>query len=322
MNRRQFVSRTSVAMTVAATSSWWPACHASAADAPAGKTKIPFGFSLYGTKSLPVSQALQACAEIGYDCVELACMKDWPCAPETLTPADRAAIRRALGETGLQLPCLMENLHAVVGDEQHRSNLDRLKAVAELGQALSPGKPPVVETILGGRPAQWDEIRGEMAKRLRDWARVGESAGTIIAVKPHVGGALHTPAGAKWLVDEVGSPWLRLVYDFSHFRLRQFSLAESLKLLIGSSAFIHIKDTRGMAEKFEFLLPGEGDIDYVSYFKLLDEHRYQGSVVVEVSGQIHSKAGYDPLAAARKSYVNVSRAMSQAGVRDERKKNA
>lgn len=316
MNRREFVTRSSAALATAAAPAWLSRSHATAADGPATNKKIPFGFSLYGMRSLSVPQALRACAEIGYDCVELACLKDWPCDPEKLSAADRAAIRQTLAETKLQLPCLMENLHAVVSDEQHRANLDRLKAACELGHALSPEKPPVVETILGGKPAQWDEIKGEMVKRLSDWAKVGESSKTVLAVKPHVSGALHTPEGAKWLIDEVASPWVRLVYDFSHFRLRNLSLADSLKLLVGSSVFIHIKDTRGMADKFEFLLPGEGDIDYVAFFKLLDESRYQGTVVVEVSGQIHSKPGYDPLAAARTSYKNVAPAMVKAGVRD------
>lgn len=317
MNRREFITRSSGALAAVPAAPWLFTQQAPAADAPA-KHKIPFGFSLYGMKSLPVPQALQACAEIGYDCVELASMKDWPCDPEKLAPADRATIRRALGDTKLQLACLMENLHAVVGDDQHRANLDRLKGACELGHALSPDNPPPVETILGGKPAQWDQIKGDMVRRLHDWAKVGEAAKTVIAVKPHVGGALHTPEGAKWLVDEVASPWVRLVYDFSHFRLRNFSLADSLKLLIGSSVFIHIKDTRGMADKFEFLLPGEGDIDYVAYFRLLEEARYTGTVVVEVSGQLHGKPGYDPLVAARASYKNVAPAMIKAGVRNVR----
>jgi sugar phosphate isomerase/epimerase len=315
MNRREFVIRSSAALATVAGAPWLSDRHTTAAEAPP-RRKIPFGFSLYGMRSLPVPQALQTCGEIGYDCVELACMQDWPCDPEKMAPADRATVRKTLGDTNLQLACLMENLHAVVGADQHRSNLDRLKSACELGHALSPDNPPPVETILGGKPAQWDEIKGEMVKRLRDWA--GEQAKTVIAVKPHVGGALHTPEGAQWLVDKIGSPWIRLVYDFSHFRLRDFSLADSLKLLIGASVFVHIKDTRGTVGKFEFLLPGEGDIDYVAYFKLLDEARYHGTVVVEVSGQIHGKPGYDPIAAAKSSYEKIAPTMVKAGVRMER----
>lgn len=281
----------------------------------AKENPISLGFSLYGMKTLKIADALQACSDIGYDAVELAAMKDWPTAPESLSAADRAGLRKQLDDRHLGLAAIMENLPAVVGDEQHRANLDRLKAACELGHDLSPDKPPVVETILGGKPGQWDEVKADFVRRLRDWAKVGEQTKTIIAVKPHVAGALHTPDGAKWLMGELASPWIKLAFDFSHFRLRNFSLEQSLKSLIGDSAFIHVKDASGTAEKFQFLLPGEGDIDYAAYFKLLKETNYRGPVVVEVSGQISSRPDYDPLAAARKCYTPLARGLASAGLR-------
>jgi sugar phosphate isomerase/epimerase len=81
------------------------------------------------------------------------------------------------------------------------------------------------------------------------------------------------------------------------------------------TTFIHVKDTEHATGKRGFLLPGEGSIDYGEYFRLLAESTYRGDVVVEVSGQVFNKPGYEPLAAARKCYAHLAPAMERAGVR-------
>jgi inosose dehydratase len=275
---------------------------------------IRFGFSLYGMKSLSIPAALKACADIGYDGVELALMPGWPADPKKLTDDQRLELRQRLTDSNLALLGLMENLAEPADDAAHRSNLERLKAAAELGHALSPKQPPVIETILGGKPSQWDQVKERLADRLKAWAAVAAAARTVIAIKPHVANALHTPEGAKWLLRQIDSPWIKLAYDYSHLVLRGVPLAESVTALAPHTAFIHVKDAKGTPEKFEFLLPGDGNIDYVEYLKLLRSAAYRGPIVVEVSGQLSNKTGYDPVAAAQRSYRNLAAAFAKAGI--------
>lgn len=279
--------------------------------------RIPFGFSLYGMKNLDPAEALRACAGIGYDGVELALMPGWPTEPKRLDAAGRRDLSKRLADSGLALLGLMENLSEPAEEPAHRANLDRLKAAAELGHALSPKTPPVIETILGGKPAQWDQVKERLAERLKGWAEAAAAAKTVIAIKPHMGNALHTPDGAKWLLRQVSSPWLKLAFDYSHFTLRGLSLDETVKALVSESVFIHVKDARGKPDKFEFLLPGEGGTDYAAYFKLLREARYRGPIVVEVSGQISNRPGYDAVAAARQSYASLAPLLKKAGLREK-----
>ncbi|MCA9225330.1 MAG: sugar phosphate isomerase/epimerase [Planctomycetales bacterium] len=276
--------------------------------------KMGLGFSLYGMKSLSIDDGLKTCREIGYDCVELPIQADWPWDSRALSRDETKRIGGLLERTGLRLSSLMENLHVVVDDARHQDNLERLKLAAELAHALSPKRPAVIETILGGKPAQWDDVRRQMADRLKDWARVAEEGNAVIAIKPHVGGAMHRPEHALWLLEQVDSSHVRAAYDYSHYQLRSIDMAESIQQLAPESVFIHVKDAAGDANRVQFLLPGEGTVDYARYLKLVAAAGYEGDVVVEVSGQIHGKPNYDPIAAAKKSYAPLAAAFEKAGV--------
>lgn len=279
-------------------------------------TRANFGFSLYGMRKLPMKEALRICSEIGYDSVEIACMPGWQCAPESLSAMARQELRDQLESSKLKLASLMENVSPLADDNVQTAIQDRLKRACELGHDLLPGSTPIVETVLGGQPAMWEQVRDKMAARLHDWVKIAEASKSIIAVKPHVGGALHTPEGAIWLMDQLkNSPWLRLGYDYSHYELRSIPLKASVEALLPRTSFIHVKDTAGTADKFQFLLPGDGRTNYADYFQLLKSAGYKDSILVEVSGQIHSRPDYDPVQAAKRSYTNLAPLLERTGLR-------
>ncbi len=284
----------------------WLAASAAAFVPVLAEAPIALGFSLYGMKSVPLADAIETCAAIGYDGLELALMPGYLAEPKVLTAAKRKELRTRLKDSNLALHGLMENLVEPAADADHAKNLDRLKAAAELGHELSPDSPPPIETILGGKPAQWDAVKDRLVTRLGDWAKIAADAKTTIAVKPHIGNALHRPADAAWLVKQVNSPWLKLAFDFSHLVLRGYKLAESMSAELPQTAFIHVKDAKGTPEKFEFMLPGEHGTDYAEYAKLLRSAKCRVPVVVEVSGMISNKPDYDPEKAARRSYANLA----------------
>jgi inosose dehydratase len=277
---------------------------------------IGLGFSLYGMKSLALADALAACAKIGYDSVELPVMPDWPGDSARLAPAARRDLAARLDEHGLRLCALMENLPALGDDTQHAANVERLKRACELAGDLKRREHvPLVETILGGMAGQFEAVKDRLASRLADWAKVAEAAKVKLAVKAHVSNATQRPEQLAWLLNQVASPCLAAAYDYSHFQLQGLKLADTLSLLLPLAAFIHVKDTEHAAGGRGFLLPGAGTIDYGEYFRLLAASSYGGDVVVEVSGQISSKPGYDPLAAAGKCYNHLAAAMRSAGLR-------
>src|SRR5439155_6282246 len=124
---------------------------------------------------------------------------------------------------------LMENLPTLGDWMQHRTNVDRLKRAAELARDLTRERhTPLIETIMGGKPDEFDAVKNRLAERLRDWAKVMADAQVVLAIKAHVGNATQQPQQLLWLLNQVASPWLKAAYDYSHFQLQGLEMKETM----------------------------------------------------------------------------------------------
>jgi sugar phosphate isomerase/epimerase len=281
-----------------------------AIEAAAAGSGVSLGFSLYGMKDLPVEEALQVCARIGYRHVELALNAGYPTEPKEFSAEARRRVAGQLAALNLEVPCLMLNLSLTADAKGHEAALRSIGEAARVARDLQPNQPPMVETVLGGKPALWEEQKGAMVTQLRDWAAAAKQSGVVIALKAHVASAVNSPERLLWLLDQVPSDSLALAYDFSHFEVQGMDLEESLRAMLPRTRFIHVKDSLGDPQKFQFLLPGEGRTDYAKYFSLLKRLGYSGPVCVEVSGMIFKKPGYDPVDAATRSFAALNGALA------------
>lgn len=312
ITRRQFAGATLAGGAVAAFSGFSSVCGYAGNDPP---RTIGLAFGTYGLKTLTTEAALRTIARIGYDGVEPALMPGWPTDPAQMSAADRQTLRRLIGDLGLAVPAVLESLPLQSAPEKRAANLERLKRAVALGNELVPSRPPVVDTILGGKTADWERIKGRMVAELKDWAKILEDGRTTVCFKPHAGDAIHSPDRALWLVREVGSPRIRIVYDYSHFYVAGLSLEASLKQLLAYAPFVVVKDSQGTPEKHAYLLPGDGKTDYLAYFRLLKELQYGGFVAVEISGMIHRQPDYQPVPTAELCYARLAPLMDRAGIR-------
>ena len=284
-----------------------------AAAAPPTQT-IGLGFSLYAFRQWPLEKAIRLCAAIGYDGVELCLNPGWPAQPSRLGKTDRATLRDLLRHLKLGVPSLMEQLTLSVPEAAHQPNLARLRAAMNLAHDIAPTNPPLIETVLGGKAGDWDNVRERMADRLADWAGSAAELKTVIAIKAHVGGAADTPDKLNWLLGQIRSKWIRAVYDFSHFELAGLDAASTVKALAPHTAFVHVKDAEGSPAKYNFLLAGEGRTTTPELLRHLKASGYRGFIVPEVSSQLQTKPGYDAEAAARKCFANLTRMFKAAGI--------
>ena len=179
-------------------------------------------------KGVPLEKAIATIAEIGYDGIEIPVAPGFDGEPARMPPGRRKEVRGLLAERRLRLTALMENLPPATDDGKHKADLDRLRRVMEAAHDLAPDKPPLVQTVLGG--GKWEEKKALFRDRVGGWLAVARDAGIVLAVKPHRGGAMSRPEEAIWLIDQLqGSPWLRMVYDYSHYAFRDMPVEQTVR---------------------------------------------------------------------------------------------
>lgn len=280
------------------------------------RANFGLGFTLYGMKSLTLEDAIKTCAQVGYDNVELCLLEGYPSETKALSPADRTKLRNSLAANKIRVSGLMENFSLLADDAKQAQQMERLKSAAELAHELSPGAPAPLETVLGGKPAEWDQVKDKMAANLKKWAEAAEAAKIVVCIKAHIMSAVQNPDRLLWLLDAVKSPAIQAAYDYSHFQLQNLDMDATMTALIPRTQFVHVKDGRMSADnKVEFLLPGEGTTDYGALFRKLQSLGYKGDVVVEVSGMIFKKPDYDPKVAAEKSFAALKAGVEKAGLK-------
>ena len=284
--------------------------------AAAGKSSPTVGLTIgtSGMKDLATPDALRVIKETGYDGLQLCLMPGWPADPAKLSPENRRTLRRQIEDSGLALPSTIENISLKGTPDAKAKNLDRLKLAVELGNALVPSRPPYLDTILGRKKAEWETAKNAMVDELRTWVPILEGGNTTLTFKPHAGDAVQSVERVLWLINAVGSPRIRIVFDYSHFYVEGYPLEESLRQLITFTPLIVVKDSQGTSEKHDFLLPGDGKTDYLAYFRLLKELKYSGFVNVEVSAHVHRKPGYQPVSTAKLCYERLAPLMGRAGL--------
>ena len=278
---------------------------------------MKLGYSTWGMPTVPVDTAIRHVARLGFDGIELTVIPGYTTELSTLDSAERRRIKGLLQKHRLALPAIAAHSNLLeTEDEAHAQQIARLKAAVDLTLDLAPGDQlPVVETTPGGTPEMWDEQKHFLAERLSELVEYAAVRGVIIAMEPHIGAIIDTPAKVLELIDLVGSPHLGVNFDISHFDILGMTIEETVAALAPYSVHTHVKDQTGRYPDFEFLIPGEGSFDYVTYLQAMQAHGYQGFITAEVSVMVQRRETYDPLAAADLSYKTLAKAFDQAGIK-------
>lgn len=275
------------------------------------------GFTTWSMASIRAEESIPRLAALGFDSIELSVALGWRDALDLLTPERRRRIKRLLREFGLALPAIAANAYLLpLGEAELDDEWRRLTGAVDLAvEWAGPDAPPAVDTYLGGQPGELGERRAAAIERLGALCDYASARGVVVALQPHMDGALGRLEDVLPLIDAVDRGNLWLTIDVNDFTVQGYGLEETVDRLGPRAVLAHVKDERGRRPEYSFLVPGAGDFDYARCLRALAAAGFDGDVCAEVSLRLQREPGFDPFEAAAQSYRVLAGAFELASIR-------
>ncbi len=278
------------------------------------------GFSTWAMPDLPIEPVIVHLASLGFDAIEICVLPRFTTALENLDRTERRRIAQLLRDHNLKLSAVSSYLPMMEQDDaQFRFNRDYVMRTVDLADEwrdlwIPNGQPPVVVSGFGGKPGDIAALEPQLVDRLNELGDYAAAHNVTLAFEHHVGNAYETPDQTVALMQQIRSPAVKVNFDISHFNVMGYSIEESVDKLIPYAAHTHVKDESGRAPDHQYLIPGEGEFDYVRYLQAMQARGYNGGISTEISMMVQRRPNYDPLATATRSYEVLSRAFAEAGI--------
>src|SRR5215212_8327800 len=129
---------------------------------------MKLGYCTWGMPSVPADTFIPFLARLGYDGVELTVIPGYTTALSGLDAAERRRIAQMLKDHHLALPAIAGHMPMVERDpEIAKRNWAHLTGTVDLALDWAlDGAPPVIDTTVGGKSGQWDELKSLMVERV------------------------------------------------------------------------------------------------------------------------------------------------------------
>ncbi len=302
LKRREFLKNATPVAALALGAPGWRSLLAAAG--PNAAAAIPQGSipSEPGTRQPPLIQIgillstfgrgtlearLDAVKACGLDCVQVSLdCAGLPDMPENIPPEVAGRIRHQAANRGITIASVQGTFNMSHPDaEQRRTGLRRLRVLAEACSQLGASK---IHICTGTRdrdnmwrrhpdndlPASWRD----MVTCVREATEIARQARVVLAFEPEVNNVVDSAQKARRLLDEIGSPFLKVTIDAANLfhagelpRMKEI-LDEAFALVGNDVVLAHAKDLDHDGDAGH-QAAGQGKLDYDRYLSLL--HRYQ-----------------------------------------------
>jgi sugar phosphate isomerase/epimerase len=220
-----------------------------------------------------------------------------PTLPEHIAPELCHSIRSAMATRGLMMTALSGTFNMIHPDvAQRREGLRRLRVLA---RACAPMGTSVVTLCTGTRDAQdmWrrhpdndnPEAWADLLASMREAVDAADEAGVTLGIEPELSNVINSARKARRLLDELGSPHVKIVMDGSNLlhagqveHMREI-LDQAFDLLGKDIVLVHAKDlivagADGHAAGHG--AAGTGVLDYDHYLARLRAIGFDGPLIL------------------------------------------
>jgi len=278
------------------------------------------GFSTWAMPDLPIDTVIAHLAGLGFDAIEIGVLPRFTTALDNLDAVERQRIPKLLRDHNLKLSAISSYLPMMEQDAtKFAFNRDYVKRTVDLADEwrecwIPTGQPPVVVSGFGGKPGDIAALEPQLVDRLNEIGTYAAERNVVLAFEHHVGNAYETPDQTVALLQQIESPAVQVNFDISHFNVMGHTIEESVEKLIPYAVHTHVKDELGRAPDHQYLIPGEGEFDYIRYLRAMQAHGYRGGISTEISMMVQNRPDYDPLVTATRSYEVLSQAFANAAI--------
>jgi hydroxypyruvate isomerase len=125
------------------------------------------------------------------------------------------------------------------------------------------------------------EQHDHIVRGLRQVAPLAEDAGVTLLIEPlnvvvdHAGFYLSSSQEAFQIIEEVGSPNVKVLFDIYHQQVSEGNLIANITEHLDLIGYLHVADVPGRHE------PGTGEINYANVLRQISEAGYNGYVGLE-----------------------------------------
>lgn len=221
-------------------------------------------------------------------------------------PKDTEKLREALGLRGLQICNAWFSTYFTTKSMEeverefliHRDFLSAMGAkvigACEVGNSIQGLDQPIFDEKPIYSEEQWESV----TKGFNRLAELAKEKDMKLCLHHHMGTGVQTPEEIDRFMSSVNED-VYLLFDTGHLVYsegNQLACEKVLEKYLHKIPHIHLKDVRyGIVEEVKekkmsflegvrrgtFTVPGDGDIDFAPIFKLLEQNKYEGWLVVE-----------------------------------------